>query len=214
VRLAEEFDVPRFVFLSSGGAIYGKVRRPAIETDLPAPESHYGLNKLAAEQILRVSRLSYAILRPANIYGPRQRSDAEGGVVAIFLERLLRGEALELHGTGQQSRDFVYVEDVVSAVELALKRPESDIWNVATGVPTSIAELARLVSKLTCSSLDVHTTPRREGDVDYSLLSPARILSTGCWGPPTELRAGLESYVLGETRDTAGVDGTKVVGVR
>jgi len=189
--MAKACGVRRFVFLSSGGAIYGETREPADEQTMPVPHSYYGLHKYAAEELLRAEGLPYAILRPSNVYGPRQRSDAEGGVVAIFHQRLLAGEPLEIHGSGQQVRDFVHVSDVVGAVLVALATKEDVIWNVASGEATSIIDLAEAMAAAAGRPLEVRHRPRRVGDVHRSLLSPATLLATGRWGPPLRLTEGL-----------------------
>jgi UDP-glucose 4-epimerase len=194
--------VRRFVFMSSGGAIYGETTEPATESTLPSPRSHYGLNKFAAEQIVRAEAISHAILRPSNIFGPGQRSDLEGGVVAIFVERLLRGEPVELHGNGQQRRDFVHVSDVVSAVELALRVHDDVIWNVASGRSIQIVELLKTLARLTGAGTGLQRMPRRPGDVRTSALSAALLRSRG-WGPPLGLQAGLELLLAEEAGGTA-----------
>lgn len=188
---AKAWGVRRFVFLSSGGAIYGETAQPADERTLPAPRSYYGLHKYAAEEILRTEGLPYAILRPTNVYGSRQRADAEGGVVAIFRQRLLAGEPLEIHGDGQQVRDFIHVSDVVSAVLAALTTEGEVIWNVSSNEAISISELARTMAALAHRPLQARYRPRRAGDVDRSVLSSAKLLATGLWGPPLSLAEGL-----------------------
>jgi UDP-glucose 4-epimerase len=193
-RHAAEMGIERFVYLSSGGAIYGETDHPAVETDLPAPQSHYGLNKLAAEQIVRLEARSYAILRPSNIYGPGQRSDLEGGVVAIFLERLLADDAVEIHGDGSQRRDFIHVEDVVRAVEVALAERRNVIWNVASGESTSIATLYRVLLSSTRGTDRARLCSRRAGDIASSVLSPDALIAQG-WGPPRSLIDGLTELV-------------------
>jgi UDP-glucose 4-epimerase len=186
--------VQRFVFISSGGAIYGDALEPVTE-DAPAlPLSHYGRNKLAAEGLLKAANLSYAILRPANIYGPGQRSDLEGGVVAVFTERALAGEGLTVHGDGQQSRDFVHVADVVRAIQTALASKGNVTWNVASGVSTTVLQLVSLLREVTESQIEVRYAPERAGDVRHSLLSAERLAATG-WGPPRDLRDGLRQLV-------------------
>jgi len=188
---AKASGVRRFVFLSSGGAIYGETPRPAGERTMPAPCSYYGLHKYVAEQLLQVEGLPYAILRPSNVYGPRQRSDAEGGVVAIFWQRLLAGEPLDVHGDGQQIRDFVFVADVVDAVLAALAIEDKVIWNVASGEATSIINLATAMATVAGRPLEVRYRPRRPGDVARSLLSTVTLRATGLWGPPLPLVEGL-----------------------
>jgi len=189
--VAKACGVRRFVFFSSGGGIYGETAEPADERTMPTPRSYYGLHKYAAEELLRTEGLPYTILRPSNVYGPRQRCDAEGGVVAIFYQQLLAGEPLEIHGSGQQIRDFVYVSDVVGAVLAALATGGDVIWNVASGEATSIIELAEAMAAAAGRPLGVRYRPRRVGDVHRSLLSPATLLATGRWGPPLRLAEGL-----------------------
>ena len=188
---AREAGVGRFVFLSSGGAIYGETDQPAGESTPLAPLSCYGRNKLTAEKEVQEAGISYGILRPSNIYGPGQRSDPEGGVVAIFRERLLCGKPLVIHCGGEQVRDFVYVTDVAAAVVAALSIERSVIWNVASGQATRIIDLASVMAALVGSPLNVRRHARRAGDVSRSLLSPAALLSTGLWGPPLSLIDGL-----------------------
>ncbi len=191
-RLAQRHGVKRFVFFSSGGAIYGDTALDAAtESRLPQPESHYGLNKYVAEQIVRLETRSYAILRPSNIYGAGQRCDQEGGVVSIFLERLFGDGCVEVHGDGRQRRDFVYVDDVVDAVELALESRDDVVWNVCSGASTSVLELLQALVEVTGRDAAITRRPSRAGDVNASLLAPDRLLSTGRWGPPTDLTTGL-----------------------
>lgn len=194
IRLAREHAVQRFVFVSSGGAIYGEAVEAATE-DAPAmPLSHYGSHKLAAEGLIKAANLSYAILRPANIYGPGQRSDLEGGVVAVFTERVLAGQGVTVFGDGQQSRDFVHVADVVRAIEAALTSKDNVTWNVASGVSTTVLQLVSLLREVTESQVDVTFAGARPGDVRHSLLSAQRLAATG-WGPPRDLRDGLRQLV-------------------
>ena len=188
---AREAGVRRFVFMSSGGAIYGDAPEAADEETMPAPRSYYGLDKYAAEELVRAASLSHAILRPSNVYGPRQRSDAEGGVVAIFHSRLHAGQPLQVHGDGRQTRDFIHVSDVTSAVVAALSVEDDVLWNVASGEATTILELAQRMAAEIGQSLQAGYLASRPGDVQSSLLSPARLLATGLWAPPLTLRQGL-----------------------
>ena len=181
----------RFVYLSSGGAVYGETATPANETSPPAPRSYYGRHKYAAEEIVRAEGLPHAILRPSNVYGARQRADAEGGVVAVFLQRLLTSQPLEIYGTGHQVRDFVHVSDVVAAVLTALAVDDDVLWNVASGEGASVLELAETMAALAQLPARITYQPRRAGDVDRSLLSAEGLLATGLWGPPLPLAEGL-----------------------
>jgi UDP-glucose 4-epimerase len=204
LAIAKASAVRRFVYLSSGGAIYGETEAPATERTLPAPRSFYGYHKYAAEQVVRTDELPHAILRPSNVYGPRQRTDAEGGVVAIFLERLLAGRPMEIHGSGRQVRDFVHVSDMVSAVVTALVSERDAVWNVASGEAVTVLELAEAISLLTGQDAQLVYRPRREGDIDRSVLSAAALRATGRWGPPLPLDAGLRLTLADTARRLEG----------
>lgn len=198
---ARETGVGRFVFISSGGAIYGETAEPATEASVPAPRSFYGMHKYVAEEFVRAAGVPFAILRPSNVYGARQRSDAEGGVLSIFRERLTAGLPIVIHGDGRQVRDFVYVGDVVDAAVLGISTPENVIWNVCSGIATTVSDAARMIAAEIGRDPVIEYAPRRAGDIDKSLLSPARILATNAWGPPVALDAGLRRL----TADAAAV---------
>jgi len=141
-------DVKQFVFASTGGAIYGEQDYvPADEAHPQRPLSPYGITKLSMEKYLyyyrEVHGLQYFILRYANVYGPRQNPHGEAGVVAIFTQRLLNGEQPVINGDGTQTRDYVYVKDVVRANMAALGHPGSDVVNIGTGVETDVNTLFR-----------------------------------------------------------------------
>lgn len=195
LRCARGAGVGRFVFFSSGGAIYGDTAVRADETTLPAPLSPYGVHKLAAEGYVSLSGLSHAILRPANVYGPRQRAGTDGGVIATFVDRLARGESLRINGDGEQVRDFVYVADVAAAVRSALAWKCSGIWNVASGAETTVNDLARHVGRALGVAPTVEYGPARAGDVRISRLSNERLIRRGVWRPAYTLAQGLATTV-------------------
>lgn len=203
LRCAKETGVGRFVFFSSGGAVYGDTTVRADETTLPAPLSPYGVHKLAAEGYVALSGLSYAILRPANVYGPRQRAGTDGGVIATFVDRLARGESLHINGDGEQVRDFVYVVDVAAAVRAALSWRYSGIWNVASGAETTINDLTRFVGQALGIVPTVEYGPARAGDVRISRLSNERLIKQGHWRPAYTLAQGLAAMVAAKTADAS-----------
>lgn len=209
IEAAREAGVKRFVFMSSGGAIYGETDEPATEASVPRPRSFYGMHKYVAEEFLKASGLSCAILRPSNVYGPRQRSDAEGGVLSIFMDRLLAGLPLHVHGDGTQVRDFVYVDDIVQAVVCALENTEDVAWNVSSGRATTVLEAVRLTGESVGMAPRLAFGPRRAGDVTRSVISPARLLATGRWGPPRTLPEGLRElqFVAGAPGGMAAATG-------
>jgi UDP-glucose 4-epimerase len=203
---AREGGARRFVFISSGGAVYGEADG-ADEWTPPRPESPYGASKLAAEELVRASGLSWATIRFSNVYGPRQRADLEGGVVAIFTDALRAGRPVTIHGDGEQVRDLLYVADAVSgtlaAAMAAAPAPDAAFrdgtWNVATGVATSINGLLRELEAILGPAAAVVRAPRRAGDVRISRLSVGRIARELGWRPAWSLADGL--------RDLAGWSG-------
>jgi UDP-glucose 4-epimerase len=163
------------IFSSTGGAIYGECEEPAPETAPRGPLSPYGASKLAGEEYLatynRLYRASHVSLRYGNVYGPRQDPHGEAGVVAIFLGRLARGEPARIYGDGRQTRDYVYVGDVVAATLAALGRP-GGVFNVGTGRETSVLELAAACGRVTGVTLDPVFAPPRLGELQRSVLDP------------------------------------------
>jgi UDP-glucose 4-epimerase len=190
----------RLVFVSSGGAIYGESARPATESTPAAPSSYYGIHKLAAEGHVALAGLSYAIARPSNIYGPRQRAGLEGAVVATFVELARRQESLTIDGDGTQTRDLVHVRDVVEALyALGSEEMGNGIWNVASGRRISVASLADRVERAAGVPLGRTWRPVRAGDVRHSAVSPARLRGLG-WSPRVRLSDGIRELLDGAPR--------------
>jgi UDP-glucose 4-epimerase len=185
----------RVVFTSSGGAIYGECERPASESDEPQPLSPYAASKLAGEEYLatwnRLYGAAHVTCRLANVYGPRQVSTLEGGVVAIFLDRLRDGQETVIFGDGGQTRDFVYVGDVVDAMLAAAASSAGGVYNVGSGVATSIDELHRLCAEVAGVAQDPRFEAARPGDLRHSLLDPSRAADELAWNAGTTLAAGL-----------------------
>jgi UDP-glucose 4-epimerase len=187
----------RVVFLSTGGGIYGETLEPATEERLPRPKAFYSIHKYAAERYLELSGLPYAIARLANVYGPRQRSDLEGGVVAILAERLAAGSPITIYGTGEQRRDFVHVADVASAVMAMLQTPECGMWNVGTGRATTINELLAEAEQIYGPAAELIRMPERAGDVFSSCLAVDKIARELGWCPAMSLADGLRTLQPG-----------------
>jgi UDP-glucose 4-epimerase len=186
------------VSVSSGGAVYGETARSATERTLPAPASYYGIHKLAAEGHVAVSGVPYAIVRPANVYGPGQTAGVDGAVVASFLDQAAAGGPLRIHGDGSQSRDFVHVLDAVTALLLVCRFRAAGgtdgTWNVSTGRAVTVRALADAVERAVGRSLGRTSLPRRAGDVSRSVLSPARLRAAG-WRPTVGLEEGLRGLL-------------------
>lgn len=187
----------RMVFTSSGGAIYGECGRPAREDDDPQPLSPYGASKLAGEQYIatwnRLYGASHVVCRLANVYGPRQLARLEGGVIAIFLDRLRDGEETVIFGDGEQTRDFVYVGDVVAALVAASKASAGGVFNIGTGVGTPVRELHQLCADVAGVEQEPRFAAERPGDLRHSVIDPSRAASDLGWRPGTTLAAGLSS---------------------
>jgi UDP-glucose 4-epimerase len=182
------------VFSSTGGAIYGECDGPAAEDAPRRPISPYGIAKLAAEEYVagwnRLFGTSHVSLRFANVYGPRQEASLEGGVVAIFLDRMAAGEETTVFGDGEQTRDFVYVGDVVAAV-LAAAGHEGGTFNVGTGVETSINELHAACRRVTGDDREPRYEPPRPGDIRRSVTDPSLAAHDLGWKAAQSLDEGL-----------------------
>jgi len=198
-NLCVGFGVRRLVFASTGGAIYGNPQHiPADEQHPTTPLSPYGIHKLVGEHYVRYfgsTGMTWAILRYANVYGPRQDPFGEAGVVAIFTRALLDRKAPTIFGDGKQTRDFIFVEDVARANLLAATVPTSDLANIATGAETSVNEIFRHLAELT----GFHGTPvyaaARPGEVYRIALNPAHVKQWLRWMPQTGLVDGLRTTV-------------------
>jgi len=188
--------LPYFVFLSTGGAIYGE------QEDFPADEGHkieptsvYGTSKRVSELYLalwgRVYGLKYVALRLANVYGPRQNPHGEAGVVAIFNNRLLRGGTPVIYGSGEQTRDFVFVKDVAQAVALVCRDRIQGIFNIGTGRETSVNALYEIICGVLGITRQPLYQPAREGEQMRSSISAVAARRTFGWQPAYTLEEGL-----------------------
>jgi UDP-glucose 4-epimerase len=200
LQQAVQHGVRKVIFASSGGAVYGEQDIfPATESHSTNPLSPYGISKLCGEHYLfyfqRVSGIQVVSLRYANVYGPRQDPEGEAGVVAIFIQKMLNGEQPVINGNGRQTRDFVYVDDVVEANLVAMGQESRGIYNVGTGVETSVNELFRILVDLTgASSKEVHG-PAQKGEQMRSVIDPARIKQELAWEQKVDLAEGLKRTV-------------------
>jgi UDP-glucose 4-epimerase len=188
----------KLVFASSGGTIYGEPAR----RDLPCKESHplnpgspYGVSKRVAFDYLNVYRqlhgLEFTALALANVYGPRQDPHGEAGVVAIFAGRLLADEVCTIYGDGNQTRDYVYVDDVVDAFVRAASRGGGLLLNIGTGIETSVNQLYAAMAAGAGVDRPAAYTPMRTGELLHSALDPGRAAIHLGWRPWTDLGEGV-----------------------
>jgi len=184
----------KVVFTSTGGAIYGECDGPAPETQERRPISPYGISKLAGEEYLigwnRLHGTNHVALRLANVYGPRQEASLEGGVIAIFLDRMASDEPVRIFGNGAQTRDFIYVLDVVSAA-LAAVEHGGGIINVGTGIETSVNELFEACRRVTDYEREPEHAAARAGEILRSVIDPARAGAELGWSARRNLAEGL-----------------------
>jgi len=200
LEAARTSGVRKVVFSSTGGAIYGE------QDVFPAPESHptrpvspYGVSKASGELYLGYYRAQYALasvaLRYANVYGPRQNPHGEAGVVAIFCERLLRGERCTINGAGQQTRDFVFGPDVARANLLAAERDVQGPINIGTGVETDVNRLYALLAKAAGTDRPPQHAPAKAGEQMRSSVDPSRAAQLLGWRPTVALEEGLQRTI-------------------
>jgi len=202
----------QLVFASTGGAIYGECERPATEDAPRRPLSPYGASKLAGEEYLatynRLYGAEHVSLRLGNVYGPRQDPHGEAGVVAIFLDRLARREAPHVYGDGRQTRDYVFVGDVVHALLAAAGR-SAGVFNVGTGRETSVVELLAACLRITGARVEPVFAQARLGELERSVLDPGLAGRELGFRAETELDAGLAAtweFVLAEGEARAGAN--------
>ena len=192
--------VRKLVFAASGGTLYGEPRRlPVKETASGRPSTPYGISKKAALDYLsfyeRFRGIAFTALALANVYGPRQDPSGEAGVIAIFAAKMLAGEAPTIHGDGNQTRDYVFVDDTVHAFALAGKRGDGRLVNVGTGLETSVNGLYRMLAGSTGFTGQPGQGPARPGDLRRSALDPELASSVLGWKPWTHLEDGLSETV-------------------
>ena len=190
----------KVVFASSGGAVYGEQEIfPAPETHPVCPVSPYGISKLSGEHYLyyyqKSAGLNYVGLRYANVYGPRQDPFGEAGVVAIFSQKILLGDQAIINGNGKQTRDYVFVEDVVEAHMIALEEGRQGVFNVGTGVETSVNQLFRFLAEITGTKVKAVYGPEKRGEQIRSCLEYARLKKEADWEPKVPIQEGLKRTV-------------------
>jgi UDP-glucose 4-epimerase len=197
---AGKIGVKKIVYCSTGGPMYSEsARLPYSEKTSADPLSPYAISKRAAEMYFHytymIHGIQYVALRYANVYGPRQNTKGEAGVISIFAQRMLKGQPVTIFGTGKQTRDFVYVEDVVRANLLAMQKNIVGIFNIGTGRETDVNTIAHKLQKLTHAELPVRHAPAATGDVMRSALDARLAREKLGWVPRVKLEEGLEKTV-------------------
>jgi UDP-glucose 4-epimerase len=205
LELARQYNCRKIVFASTGGAVYGEgysedgSKLPFTEKSWAQPKDNYGANKLSMEYHLDLYNanygLKYVALRYPNVYGPRQDSKGEAGVVAIFAGAMLAGKPTKITGDGKQTRDFCFVKDIARANRLALESDVVGIFNVGTGVPTDINTVHEILTEVTGYQLKPEYIPRPMGEVLATYLDSTKAKNGLGWEAQVDLYEGLRQVV-------------------
>ena len=201
IKTLLESDCKQFIFTSSGGTIFGEPEViPTSEDDYAGePASPYGLAKKKLNELIEVmlqnETMSYSILNLSNVYGPRQDPHGEAGVMSIFTGKLMNNETPTIYGDGKQTRDYVYVLDVVDALIKSAETDDNLFLNIGTGVETSVNELVSILSQKISWDGEPEYAPKREGELLRSVLNNERAMSQIGWEPKYTLDTGLDELI-------------------
>lgn len=196
LECCKEYNTKKIIY-SSSAAVYGNPKYLPVDEKHPAePVSFYGISKYAAEYYIKIYSeiygLKYAILRYSNVYGPRQDSKGESGVISIFLNKFLNGETPVIYGNGEQTRDFIYVKDIVCANLAALKNGDNEIFNISRNEPITINGLIDVLYKVFNKKIPPEYAPKRKGDIWNSYLDNSYAVSKLHWEPKYCLYDGIK----------------------
>lgn len=203
LECCQKHGVKKIIYPSSA-AIYGEPSYLGIDEQHPIhPISYYGISKLTPEHYIcvysQLHGMKYTILRFANVYGPRQMVKGEGGVVAIFTDRVRKGGALNIFGDGEQTRDFIYVKDIVAANVQCLTYGDDETFNIGTGYPLSVNELVTTIENIIGKKMDANYLAPRQGDIVHSYFQNEKARRGLNWKPQYSLELGLrEMFALSQ----------------
>lgn len=195
LNYCQKYQVKKIIY-SSSCSVYGDTVDCSITESFPInPLSFYGLSKYASERYIQLYcnlyQLPFTILRYGNVYGPRQTSTGEGGVISTFFGKILSGESPVVYGDGTQTRDYVYVKDIAIANLLAIDKGTNEIFNIGSNTKTSVNDLLKMMTSLASVTNTPISKPAREGDIQYSRLDNTRAANILGWQPSYDLLAGL-----------------------
>ena len=200
LECCRKYGVEKIIY-SSSAAVYGEPQYiPIDENHVIFPQSNYGISKYVAEMYIkaysRLYGLNYTILRYSNVFGPRQESKSEGGVIAIFTEKILHNKPPVIFGSGEQTRDFIFVEDVANANILALSEADNHTLNISTNTSTSINNLIKALENILEINISINYSESMPGDIFTSVLDNSSAKQLLGWSPEYSLLSGLQETVL------------------
>ncbi|MEK7557916.1 MAG: NAD-dependent epimerase/dehydratase family protein [Patescibacteria group bacterium] len=191
--------VKKVIFISTGGALYGDCLKPATERTLIRPISPYAIHKYSAERYLELCHelynLNYAVLRLANVYGPRQYSGGECGVIGIYTHNIANNKPSTLYGNGAKTRDFVYVSDVVCACLKAIAVKQQGVFNIGNGKEISILQIINAIKKVAGKKFIYKQEKDRAGEAQRSVLNSNKAKKILGWEPKVKLEQGLKNTI-------------------
>lgn len=198
-KLSQKYKVKKVVFISTGGALYGDVKKPATEKTLIQPVSPYAIHKYTAERYLELlnetGKLKYTVLRLANVYGPRQYKGGEGAVVAVFTYNGLHDQESTINGDGLQTRDYVYVGDIVEACIAALDSKKNNVFNIGSSIESTVLDTVTAINKALGKQIKVVHGPAKPGEVRKSVLNSAKALKKLNWSAKVNLEEGIKKTI-------------------
>ena len=211
IQTCLEYNVKKIIFASSGGAVYGTPNSlPVPETHLLQPTSPYGVAKHCTENYLialtTYAKLNYAILRYANVYGPRQNPLGEAGVCAIFINKMFNNQICTIYGHGEPIRDYVYVQDIVDINVIALNKINRAVYNLGTGIGTKVSEIHQLLQQIIGTNNKPESKPLRTGELKEIYLDCTRAKEELGWVSQINLKEGLQKTVNFFKNSTLTVD--------
>ncbi len=192
IKCCQKHKIQKFIAASTAALYANPEYLPIDEKHIVNALSPYAISKNAMEQYIKISGLDYLIFRYSNVYGPRQNTEGETGVIAVFVERMLNQQSVEIHGDGEQVRDFIYVEDIAEINLRAIKSNlKNEIMNFSSNTETTINELFEIMSNNTNYSLKPIYTPPRQGDIKKSVLDNKKAIELLGYEPKVALNEGL-----------------------
>lgn len=200
IKESVEHGVEKFIYVSTGGAVYGEPDELPVTEEHPVnPECPYGITKHTVEHYLNLNRqlfgLNYTVLRYPNVFGPRQNPLGEAGVNAIFIHQMLSGETPTIFGDGEQLRDYVYVKDIVDANILAMENGDNQIFNIGSGMGTSVNQIYRGLQEIIGFEPEAIYAPARTGEIYKIYLDAGRAKRELGWEPQIAFMEGLKRTV-------------------